>query len=102
MIAEDVAGRAHALLRRGHGRHHRHRTRWTRCARSARSPRRHGAWLHVDAAMSGSAAVCPELRWVQDGVELADSYCFDPHKWLFTNFDCTPSTSRTARRWSRR
>jgi aromatic-L-amino-acid/L-tryptophan decarboxylase len=48
----------------------------------------HGAWLHVDAAMAGSAAVCPELRWIHDGVERADSYCFNPHKWLFTNFDC--------------
>ena len=47
-----------------------------------------GAWLHVDGAMAGSAAVCPELRWVVDGLERADSYCFNPHKWLFTNFDC--------------
>ena len=45
-------------------------------------------WLHVDAAMSGTAALCPELRWIQDGVELADSYAFNPHKWMFTNFDC--------------
>jgi aromatic-L-amino-acid decarboxylase len=45
-------------------------------------------WLHIDAAMSGSAAVCPELRFVLDGVELADSYAFNPHKWMFTNFDC--------------
>ena len=45
-------------------------------------------WLHVDAAMSGTAALCPEFRWIQDGVELADSYCFNPHKWMFTNFDC--------------
>ena len=45
-------------------------------------------WLHVDAAMSGSAAVCPELRFVLDGVDLADSYAFNPHKWMFTNFDC--------------
>ncbi len=45
-------------------------------------------WLHVDAAHAGSAAVCPELRWLQEGVELADSYCFNPHKWLLTNFDC--------------
>lgn len=45
-------------------------------------------WLHVDAAMSGSAALCPEFQWIQDGVELADSYCFNPHKWLLTNFDC--------------
>jgi aromatic-L-amino-acid/L-tryptophan decarboxylase len=50
--------------------------------------REHGVWLHVDAAMAGSAAVCPELRWIHDGVELADSYCFNPHKWMFTNFDC--------------
>ena len=47
-----------------------------------------GVWLHVDAAMSGTAALCPEFRWIQDGVELADSYCFNPHKWMFTNFDC--------------
>ena len=44
-------------------------------------------WLHVDAAMSGTAAACPEFRWIHDGVELADSYCFNPHKWMFTNFD---------------
>ncbi|MCP5201617.1 MAG: aspartate aminotransferase family protein [Gammaproteobacteria bacterium] len=49
---------------------------------------RHGAWLHVDAAMAGSAALCPELRFVNDGLEQADSYCFNPHKWLLTNFDC--------------
>jgi aromatic-L-amino-acid decarboxylase len=47
-----------------------------------------GVWLHVDAAMSGTAALCPEFRWIHDGVELADSYCFNPHKWMFTNFDC--------------
>jgi aromatic-L-amino-acid decarboxylase len=45
-------------------------------------------WLHVDAAMSGTAALCPEFRFIQDGVELADSYTFNPHKWMFTNFDC--------------
>ncbi len=47
-----------------------------------------GVWLHVDAAMAGTAALCPELRHIQDGVELADSYCFNPHKWMFTAFDC--------------
>lgn len=47
-----------------------------------------GVWVHVDAAMAGAAGVVPELRWVNDGVELVDSWCFDPHKWLFTNFDC--------------
>jgi len=45
-------------------------------------------WLHVDAAMSGTAAICPEFRHIHDGLELADSYCFNPHKWMFTNFDC--------------
>ena len=48
----------------------------------------HGLWMHVDAAMSGSAAVCPEFRWIHKGVENADSYTFNPHKWLFVNFDC--------------
>lgn len=50
--------------------------------------REHGIWLHVDAAMSGTAALCPEFRWIHDGLELADSYAFNPHKWMFTNFDC--------------
>lgn len=50
--------------------------------------RPHGAWLHVDAAHAGSALVCPELRWMVDGVEGADSFCMNPHKWLLTNFDC--------------
>jgi aromatic-L-amino-acid decarboxylase len=50
--------------------------------------RRRGVWLHVDAAMSGTAALCPELRQLQRGLELADSYCFNPHKWMFTSFDC--------------
>jgi aromatic-L-amino-acid decarboxylase len=47
-----------------------------------------GAWLHVDAAWAGVAAVCEELRWINAGVEKADSYCTNPHKWLLTNFDC--------------
>src|SRR5581483_9614026 len=50
--------------------------------------RQHGIWFHVDGAMSGTAALCPEFRHFQDGIELADSYCFNPHKWMFTNFDC--------------
>ena len=45
-------------------------------------------WLHVDAAMTGTAALCPEFRWVHEGLEMADSYCFNPHKWMLTNFDC--------------
>jgi aromatic-L-amino-acid decarboxylase len=47
-----------------------------------------GIWLHVDAAMAGTAALCPEFRSMHKGLELADSYCFNPHKWRFTNFDC--------------
>jgi aromatic-L-amino-acid decarboxylase len=43
----------------------------------------------VDAAMSGTAALCPEFRHLQTGVEFADSYNFNPHKWMFTNFDCS-------------
>ena len=51
--------------------------------------RRHGVWLHVDAAWAGSALLLPEMRWMIDGVEQADSFVFNPHKWLLTNFDCT-------------
>jgi aromatic-L-amino-acid decarboxylase len=50
--------------------------------------RDHRMWLHVDAAMAGTAALCEEFRFVHDGLELADSYCFNPHKWMFVNFDC--------------
>lgn len=50
--------------------------------------RREGVWLHVDAAMAGTAALCPELRFIHEGLELADSYCMNPHKWMFTTFDC--------------
>jgi aromatic-L-amino-acid decarboxylase len=50
--------------------------------------RRHGIWLHVDGAMAGTAAICPEMRFLQAGLEWADSYCFNPHKWMFVNFDC--------------
>jgi len=50
--------------------------------------RQQNLWLHVDAAMSGTAALCPEFRHIHDGLELADSYTFNPHKWMFTNFDC--------------
>lgn len=49
----------------------------------------HGIWLHVDAAWAGSATICPQHRGLLAGVEEADSYLFNPHKWLLTNFDCT-------------
>jgi aromatic-L-amino-acid decarboxylase len=51
--------------------------------------RRYGLWLHVDGALAGSAAFLPEMRHLNDGLELADSYVFNAHKWLFTNFDCS-------------
>lgn len=48
-----------------------------------------GVWLHVDAAMAGSASICPEYQFIHNGIEYADSYCFNPHKFLLTNFDCS-------------
>ena len=51
--------------------------------------RDHDLWLHVDAAYAGAAMICPEFRHHQDGLELADSYTFNAHKWLATNFDCS-------------
>ncbi|KAM3955405.1 histidine decarboxylase [Aphomia sociella] len=50
---------------------------------------KHSAWLHVDAAYAGSAFICPEYRHWLDGIELADSFAFNPSKWLMVNFDCT-------------
>ena len=47
-----------------------------------------GTWLHVDAAHLGAAALCPEFRGIHRGLEFADSYCFNPHKWMLVNFDC--------------
>ncbi|NNE10626.1 MAG: aspartate aminotransferase family protein [Ilumatobacter sp.] len=55
-------------------------------------------WLHVDAAMSGIAALAPEFRWVNEGLERVDSYATNPHKWMGVNFDCTAfwTTDRAA------
>ncbi|QHN03335.1 aspartate aminotransferase family protein [Granulicella sp. WH15] len=50
---------------------------------------RHGLWLHVDAAMAGSAMILPELRWMWDGIEAADSIVVNAHKWLGAPFDCS-------------
>ena len=50
---------------------------------------REGVWLHVDAAMAGSAMVLPECRWMWDGIEAADSIVVNPHKWLGAAFDCS-------------
>jgi aromatic-L-amino-acid/L-tryptophan decarboxylase len=49
----------------------------------------HGAWVHVDAAMAGSALLLPERRWMIDGIDGADSLCWNPHKWLGTILDCS-------------
>jgi aromatic-L-amino-acid decarboxylase len=51
--------------------------------------RRHGLYVHVDAAWAGSAMICPEFRHFWTGVEQADSVVFNPHKWLGANFDCS-------------
>ena len=48
---------------------------------------RHGIWLHVDAAMAGTAMLCSENRWMWEGVEQADSLVLNPHKWMGTGFD---------------
>lgn len=58
--------------------------------------RRHGLWFHVDAALAGSAAIVPEFRWILNGIEAADSFVFNPHKWLLTNFDCSAYFVRDA------
>ena len=49
----------------------------------------HELWFHIDAAYAGAAMICEEFRHHQDGLELVDSYTFNPHKWLATNFDCS-------------
>jgi aromatic-L-amino-acid decarboxylase len=51
--------------------------------------RRYGLWLHVDGAYGAAAAVIPEMRHLLDGLELADSFVVNPHKWLFTPIDCS-------------
>ncbi len=51
--------------------------------------REHGLWLHVDAAMGGSAQLLPECRWMWEGIEGADSVVVNPHKWLGAVFDCS-------------
>ncbi|EPS58074.1 hypothetical protein M569_16742, partial [Genlisea aurea] len=55
----------------------------------AKISKSNGLWLHVDAAYAGSACICPEFRHYIDGVEEADSFNMNPHKWFLTNFDCS-------------
>ncbi|HEX2976137.1 MAG TPA: pyridoxal-dependent decarboxylase, partial [Bacteroidales bacterium] len=58
--------------------------------------REKGIWLHVDAAMGGTALILPEYRWMIDGSEYIDSFVFNPHKWMFINFDCSAFFTRDA------
>lgn len=51
--------------------------------------RKHNIWLHVDAALAGSAMILPECRWMWEGIEMADSLVLNPHKWLGVAFDCS-------------
>jgi aromatic-L-amino-acid decarboxylase len=51
--------------------------------------KKYNFWLHVDAAYLGTALILPEYRWMIEGIEEADSFVFNPHKWMFTNFDCS-------------
>ncbi|MFX0050471.1 MAG: pyridoxal phosphate-dependent decarboxylase family protein [Candidatus Hermodarchaeota archaeon] len=51
--------------------------------------KKHNVWLHVDAALAGTALVLPEKRWMINGIEDVDTFVFNPHKWMFTNFDCS-------------
>jgi aromatic-L-amino-acid decarboxylase len=56
--------------------------------------RENNIWLHVDAAMGGTALILPEYQWMLEGRELIDSFIFNPHKWMFTNFDCSAFFTR--------
>jgi aromatic-L-amino-acid/L-tryptophan decarboxylase len=58
--------------------------------------RENNVWLHVDAAMAGTALILPEFQWMLEGKEYIDSFVFNPHKWMFTNFDCTAYFVRDA------
>jgi aromatic-L-amino-acid/L-tryptophan decarboxylase len=58
--------------------------------------RQFGIWFHIDAAFAGTAAMVPELRGFMNGADLADSFVFNPHKWMLTNFDCSAYFVRDA------
>ena len=82
--------RPSTLRRRRHGRHAPPPPRIDPVgAHRASSRARTALWLHVDAAMAGSAMILPECRWMWDGVERADSLVLNPHKWLGVGFDCS-------------
>ena len=88
-IRADIAARPDAVRRRRHHRHdHHHGARSGGRDRRA-WPAEHGLWLHVDAAMAGSAMILPECRWMWEGIEGADSLVLNAHKWLGAAFDCS-------------
>ena len=58
---------------------------------------KYAVWLHIDAAMAGTALILPEFQWMLGGKEYIDSFVFNPHKWMFTNFDCTAYFVKDAR-----
>ena len=88
-IARDREAGARALRDRGHRRHDIDRPRSIPFAASREIAKRENVWLHVDAAYAGPATICPEFRWLWDGIEAADSIVVNPHKWLFTPIDCS-------------
>ncbi len=51
--------------------------------------KKYGLWFHIDAAYAGTALLLPEYEWIGKGIGKADSFVFNPHKWMFTNFDCS-------------
>ena len=50
---------------------------------------KYNIWLHVDAAFAGTALILDEYKWMIKGIDKVDSFVFNPHKWMFTNFDCS-------------
>jgi aromatic-L-amino-acid decarboxylase len=58
-------------------------------AEIAEVAQKHHIWLHVDAAFAGTALLLEEYRWMIKGIDAVDSFVFNPHKWMFTNFDCS-------------
>ena len=88
-IADDLAAGRRSLRGRRDDRHD--DDDGARSDRGDRAPSRaqHGLWVHVDAAMAGSAMVLPECRWMWDGIDGADSLVVNPHKWLGAAFDCS-------------
>ena len=85
-------------MRRGrHGRHHQRRRSSTTWRESVAAAAAADVWFHVDGAYGGAALLAPSTRPLFDGVELADSFVVDPHKWLFAPFDCAALLYREPR-----